>query len=34
MEYDAYKDFMIKTNVLHHDYDPNNPNPRSNKSDK
>ena len=25
---------MLKTNALHRDYDPNNPNPRSSRSDK
>ena len=33
-DYDNYVKLLLKTNALHHDYDPNNPNPRSSKSDK
>ena len=29
MDYDSYVRLMIKTNALHHDYDPKNPYPRS-----
>ena len=28
-DYDNYIKLLLKTNALHHDYDPNNPNPRS-----
>ena len=31
---DEYRDLLIKTNVLHHDFHPKNPNPRSSKSYK
>ena len=33
-DYDNYVKLLLKTNAFHHDYDPNNPNPRSSKSDK
>ena len=33
-DYDNYVKLLLKTNALHHDYDPNNPNPRSSRSDK
>ena len=29
-----YKMILLKTNALHHNYDPNNPSPRSSKGDK
>ena len=34
MDYKDYEKLMIKTNALHRNYDPNNPNPRSNRGDK
>ena len=33
-DYDNYVELLLKTNVLHHDYDPNNSNSRSSKSNK
>ena len=33
-DYKNYTRLMLKTNALHRNYDPNNPNPRSSKSDK
>ena len=33
-DYDNYVKLLLKTNALHRDYDPNNPNPRSSRSDK
>ena len=33
-DYKNYTRLMLKTNALHRSYDPNNPNPRSSKSDK
>ena len=33
-EYENYAKLMVKTNALYRNYDPNNPNPRSSKSDK
>ena len=32
--YDEYEKLMVKTNALHKDYNPNNPYPRSSRSDK
>ena len=32
--YDNYVKLLLKTNALHDDYDPNNPSPRSSRSDK
>ena len=34
MDLKDYERLMIKTNALHHDYDPKNPYPRSSKADK
>ena len=31
---DEYRDLLIKTNALHHDFNPKNPNPRSSRSYK
>ena len=31
---DEYRDLLIKTNALHHDFNPKNPNPRSSRSNK
>ena len=33
-DYDEYEKLMVKTNALHKDYNPNNPYPRSSRSDK
>ena len=33
-DYDNYVKLLLKTNALHHNYDPNNPNPRSSGSNK
>ena len=33
-DYDEYAKLMVKTNALHNDYNPNNPYPRSSRSDK
>ena len=33
-DYDNYVKLLLKTNALHHNYDPNSPNPRSSRSDK
>ena len=33
-DYANYVKLLLKTNALHHDYDPNNPNPRSSRSNK
>ena len=33
-DYDNYVKLLLKTNALHRDYDVNNTNPRSSKSDK
>ena len=33
-DYDNYVKFLLKTNALHRDYDPNSPHPRSSGSDK
>ena len=33
-DYEEYEKLMVKTNALHKDYDPNNPHPRSSRSDK
>ena len=33
-DYENYAKLMVKTNALYRNYDPNNPNPRSSKSDK
>ena len=33
-DYDNYVKLLLKTNALHHNYDPNNPKPRSSRSDK
>ena len=33
-DYDEYEKLMVKTNALHKDYNPNNPYPRSSKSNK
>ena len=33
-DYDEYAKMMVKTNALHKDYNPNNPYPRSSRSDK
>ena len=33
-DYDNYVKLLLKTNALHHNYDPNSPNPRSSRSDQ
>ena len=33
-DYDNYVKLLLKTNALHHNYDPNNPNQGSSRSDK
>ena len=33
-DYKEYAKLMVKTNALHHDYNPNNPRPRSSRGDK
>ena len=33
-DYDEYAKLMVKTNALHNNYEPNNPSPRSSRSDK